>query len=96
VNTGADRAFHPSARFSLRHGEGVSPLRAERTLSSILYNHDSVPDLVTLTCELSTSLGRALTYAEAAAIVAADGVAFDPYGWLVDGGGEDDERGSGR
>lgn len=84
MSVGADRPFRPSHRFRTIHGDGVSPRQAERTLMSILYNHDTVPDLVTLTCELALSMRQALTYAEAAAIAAADSAAFDPDGWLVD------------
>jgi hypothetical protein len=93
VSVGADRTYRPSHRFRTIHGDGVSPRQAERTLISILYNHDTVPDLVTLTCELSASSGRALTFAEAARIVAADGAAFDADGWFVDRAGGDEDGG---
>lgn len=75
--------FQPSERFRAIHGEGVSPGQARRILTSILYNHDSVADLVTTACQLSKSMGRALTFAEAAEIAADEGAAFDADGWLA-------------
>jgi hypothetical protein len=73
--------WKPSERFTIIHGDRVTPAQAERTLSSILYNHDTVPDLVTMTCELAKSTRRGLTYAEAAEMLAKEGAAFDPDGW---------------
>jgi hypothetical protein len=97
VTTGADRAFKPSKRFEILHGTGVSRQQAVRTLSSVLYNHDSIPDVVTFSCELSVTMRRGVTFAEAAAIAAAEGVSFDPEGWFVDReideeAGPDDDR----
>jgi hypothetical protein len=79
-------AFRLSERFTIIHGDRIERRDAERVLSSILYNHDTVPDLVTLTCELAIALRRGLTFAEAAAIAAAEGAAFDGEGWLRDQG----------
>lgn len=73
--------WQPSKRFQTIHGEGVTPAVADRTLSSILYNHDSVPDLVTMTCELSKSMRKPLTFAAAAELLAAEGADFDAEGW---------------
>lgn len=77
--------FTPGARFTAIHGEGVTPAVATRTLSSILYNHDTVPDLVTLTCELAKSMRKSLTFAAAADLLAAEGAEFDADGWYVGG-----------
>ena len=71
----------PSKRFASMYGEGVTRDQAERTLSSILYNHDTVPDLVTMTCELAKSVRRAMTFAEAAELLSSEGANFDAEGW---------------
>jgi hypothetical protein len=83
VTTDADRPFKPSDRFTLIHGEGVSRQQAQLTLISVLYCHDTVPDLVTLTCELAVSSRRALSFVEAAEIAAANGATFDSEGWFA-------------
>jgi hypothetical protein len=73
--------WQPSKRFRTIHGEGVTRAQADRTLSSILYNHDTVPDLVTMTCELAVSKRRAMTFGQAADLFAAAGASFDADGW---------------
>jgi hypothetical protein len=83
VKIEADDVFRPSQRFTAINGEGLSPPRAERILIGILYNHDTVPDVVTLAAELSKSLRRALSFVEAAAIAATDGATFDSEGWFA-------------
>ena len=73
--------WKPSVRFEAIHGQGVKPAQADRILASILYNHDTVPDLVTMTCELARLMRRSLTFAEAADLMVAEGAHFDTEGW---------------
>jgi hypothetical protein len=75
--------FRPSPRFVAIHGEGVSPTQAERILTGVLYNHDTVPDLVTVTCQMAASRRRGVTFIEVAEVMVAEGASFDAEGWLA-------------
>ncbi len=75
------QTWKPSKRFEAISGTSVSPAKAERIIASVLYNHDTVPDLVTLTCELVRSSRREMTFVEAAAILASE-AKFDAEGWM--------------
>jgi hypothetical protein len=61
-----------------------TPKVAAATLSSILYNHDTHPDLVTMTCELAKSLRKSLTVGEAREMLAAEDIKFDSEGWFTE------------